>query len=288
MRYAFAGVRRFGGWRQHLGISDAVLTARLRALVGAGVLERRRAEGGSRPEYRLAAPGLDLWPLLLSIWSWEQHHVAGQADALPTMVHRRCGSEFEPVLCCRACAAPAPYEDVDLALGPSGDFARSVPVGANRRRTGSTRSDVAGTGLFTETMTLVGSRWSSAVLGAAILGATRFGDFERMVGAPPAIVAGRLRSFVRLGVLEGAAGYRLTAKGRAFFPVVATALAWGERHFPAVEGPAVDAVHRTCGRPFVPALGCSACGELIDRRTVEVSPADVAQLGPGDAGASRG
>lgn len=287
VRYAAAGVRRFGGWKHHLGISDAVLAARLGALVEAGVLVRVPATVGMHPEYELTASGLGLWPVLLSIWTWELHHVPGQAALLPRMVHSSCGSEFEPVLRCRRCEGAAPIEEVELTLGPSGDFERSVPVGSNRRRTTGRRRTAAGAGMFTETMTLIGSRWSSAMLGAAVLGAVRFSDFERMTGASPTVVAERLRAFVDLGVLEPVgeeakeatgprpASYRLSAKGRAFFPVVATALAWGERHFPSADGPAVLAVHRPCRKGFVPELGCSVCGSAMTSRTLLVSPADV-------------
>jgi DNA-binding HxlR family transcriptional regulator len=280
VRYAFAGVRRFRDWKAHLGISDAVLTARLAALVEGGVLERRASEG-PYAEYHLTRAGRGLWRLLLSIWSWELRHVPGQSAHLPRMVHRECGSEFEPVLRCRGCHGAAPLEEVDLGLGPSGDFARSAPVGSNRRRTGR-RTQRTGAGMFPETMTLIGSRWSSSMLGAAVVGATRFSDFERMVGAPPAVVAERLRTFVDLGVLAqvdatagGRSRYRLTPKGRALFPVVASAVAWGEQQFPSPEGPAVVAVHRPCGKGFVPEIACSGCARPITLRGLVVSPADV-------------
>jgi DNA-binding HxlR family transcriptional regulator len=288
IRYAAAGVRRFGGWKLHLGISDAVLSARLANLVEAAELVRVPASAGvGHPEYVLTASGLALWPVLLSIWSWEQHHVLGKAALLPRMVHSICGSEFKPVLRCGRCEGAAPIEGVELALGPSGDFERSVPVGSNRRRTTGGGRTASGAGMFTETMTLIGSRWSSAMLGAAVLGAVRFSDFERMTGASPAVVAERLRAFVDLGVLDSAgegareegwpssASYRLSAKGRAFFPVVATALAWGEHHFPCADGPAVLAVHRLCQKDFVPELGCSVCGGALTSRALVVSPPDV-------------
>ena len=73
----------------------------------------------------------------------------------------------------------------------------------------------------------MGSRWSSATLGVAFLGAQRFRDFETALGAPPNVVSERLRQFVELGVLSPS--YRLTDKGRDFFPAVAMLVAWGER-----------------------------------------------------------
>ena len=136
--------------------------------------------------------------------------------------------------------------------------------------------------MFPETMALIGSRWSSALLGAAFLGATRFTDFAAMIGAAPTVVAERLRSFTDLGVLEPVevdgrpdrSTYHLTAKGRAFFPAVACFLAWGEQWRPAPDGPAVVATHHGCGRAFVPELGCSTCSATLTRQSVVVTPDD--------------
>lgn len=235
-----------------------MLSSRLTALVDGGVLTK--TDDG----YRLTDAGRDLWSLLLCIWAWEQRWVQG--EALPTMRHLPCGEVFTPVLTCVACGGTASATDVAVDLGPSGELARAVPVGRHRRRTGSSRSE--GPGLFPETMALMGSRWSSATLGAALLGARRFRDFETVLGAPPNVVSERLRDFVRLGVLD--AGYALTEKGRDFFPAVAHLVAWGERWHPAPEGPALRATHTACGAAFVPALCCSACDETLTRRVVSI------------------
>ncbi len=56
----------------------------------------------------------------------------------------------------------------------------------------------------------------------------RVRDFEQRLGAPPAIVADRLRVFCELGIFEQVLSpdradwttYHLTDKGRGFFPVV--------------------------------------------------------------------
>ena len=186
--------------------------------------------------------------------------------ALPTMRHASCGEVFRPVLACAACGAATGATDVDIALGPSGAIERSVPTGSNRRRAGSARAE--GPGLFPETMSLMGSRWSSGLLGCAFLGARRFSEFEAMLGAPPNVVAERLRSFVTLGVLD--ADYRLTPKGLAFFPTVATLVAWGERWHPAPDGPALVATHRACGDAFLPTLRCSRCDDLLRRTDVAI------------------
>ena len=262
VRGAFEGAHRYADWKARLPISDAVLTARLRSLVDAEVL-RRGPDG-----YTLAAAGLDLWRLLLCIWDWERRHVAGQATRLPRMVHTSCGRSFHPVLCCATCGEPTTSDDVDARFGPGGSFERSAPVGSNRRRTAAGRP--TGPGMFADTMAIIGSRWSSAVLGAAFLGATRFRDFEQ-IGAPPTVVADRLRRFVEVGVFAPTGGsdgepsaYRLTDKGAAFFPVVVAFLAWGERWRAAPDGPTVVATHQACGGLFLPRFTCSECNRELD------------------------
>jgi DNA-binding HxlR family transcriptional regulator len=285
VRAAFEGARRYGDWKAALPISDAVLSARLTRLVDAGVLSRSASDGSpSRPSYALTECGLDLWRLLLCIWDWERRHVEGQADRLPSMVHAECGRTFHPVLRCGSCHGPATADDVDSRFGASGSFERSVPVGATRRRSAGRetagrdtagRPQSAGPGMFADTMAIIGSRWSSAVLGAAFLGARRFRDFEQ-IGAPPSIVSDRLRDFVELGVLDRSSddgvSYRLSAKGSAFFPAVVAFLLWGERWRPAPDGPAVVATHRVCGAWFVPELACSACHRIVESRSLQIVP----------------
>jgi DNA-binding HxlR family transcriptional regulator len=259
VRESLFGARRFGELQPRLGIGPTVLSARLTALVEGGVL--RKDEQG----YRLTQAGTDVWRLLLCIWAWEQHWVQG--DALPVMRHAECGAVFHPVLSCRGCGIAVEAADVEVTSGPSGAFSRSVPTGSNRRRSGLARRE--GPGLFPETMALMGSRWSSALLGAAFLGAQRFSEFEAMLQAPANVVAERLRQFVGLGVLTD--GYRLTPKGRAFFPAVAELVAWGEKHHPAPDGPALLVSHD--GHGFLPALRCSVCDASLRRKAVAVEPA---------------
>lgn len=262
VQQSLLGVRRFTDLQRRLGIGPTVLTDRLTALTEGGVLER--VPDGGRTAYALTPAGQELWALLLCVWAWEQRWVQG--EALPTMRHADCGAVFTPVLSCRACGRPAGLDDTAVRLGPSGALARCVPRGSRRRRTGSGRG--TGPGLFPETMALLGSRWSSALLGACFLGLHRFTDFEAVLGAPANVLAERLRTFTALGVLDE--GYRLTAKGRDFYPTAACLVAWGERHLPAPEGPTLLATHTTCGRAFLPELRCSVCDAALRRTALSV------------------
>ncbi|MGK5556760.1 winged helix-turn-helix transcriptional regulator [Actinomadura kijaniata] len=283
LRHAHQGVRRYADWRERLAISDAVLSARLALLTDNGLLERTAYQRRpTRYEYRLTRRGREFWPVLVSIWAWEYRWVAGHAEPLPWMRHRVCGERMEPLLACAECGRGVRPRDVAGRLGPSGGDGRSVPAATTRRRSGP--AGAGGAGLFPETMALIGNRWSVVMLGAAFLGARRFGEFRQAMGAPPAMVADRLRTFTGLGVLAVRPGadraawneYRLTDKGRAFFPVVMTAIDWGQRWFRAPDGPALVLTHRGCGRAFVPRLVCDVCSVPLEDGDVLVEPAPAA------------
>lgn len=264
VRAAMGGPQRYSRLQQELGIAPSVLAARLTSLTEAGVL--RKVPDGARSAYELTRCGAELWSLLLCIWAWEQRWVQGAS--LPTMRHAECGEVFIPVLSCSGCGQPAGDRDVEVELGPAGQLSRAVPTGSNRRRGANPRT--RGPGLFPMTMSLLGSRWSSALLGTTFLGVRRFTDFEAALGAPPNTVADRLRTFVSLGVLD--AGYELTEKGRDLFGTVSMIVAWGERWFPAPDGRTLLATHTACDREFRPVLHCSCCRLRLRRRSVVVDP----------------
>ena len=262
VRAGMAGPRRYTELQQELGIAPSVLAARLKVLTEANILAK--TPDSNRPAYALTPTGKDLWSLLLCIWAWEQRWVRGQS--LPTMMHASCEAVFTPVLTCRACDEPVDVGDITVTAGPAGDLARSVPTGSNRRR--GAASGTSGPGLFPVTMSLMGNRWSSALLGSTFLGVRRFTDFEAALGAPPNVVADRLRTFVALEVLDS--DYELTDKGLDFFATVSMVVAWGERWFPAPDGPALIARHYACGHDFRPGLNCSACRAVLSRRSLVV------------------
>jgi DNA-binding HxlR family transcriptional regulator len=276
------GIRRYKDFRDRLGIANSVLTARLRRLTEAGVFTMAQySDAPRRYEYILTERGRDLWKVLLTIWSWEAVWVTEHIEPLPSMRHSECGEEFSPVMHCRTCGKPAGIHDVRGTFGPSGGFERSVPRATTRRRSagGSAAAGSSGPGLVPQTIELIGNRWSASALAAAFLGARRFTDMLEMMGAPPTIVSDRLRKFCQMGVLEtvtaragsGRAEYRLTDKGRAFFPHVMVMLEWGDRWFRAPEGPATLYTHVTCGGEFHPVLFCSVCvRELHGSKVVAV------------------
>jgi DNA-binding HxlR family transcriptional regulator len=120
------GVRRFGEIEANLGISANVLSARLAALVEAGLLATRHYQRRpERSEYVLTEKGADLVPVLLALMQWGDRWAWPKRGPV-RVVHEECGHEvrIEPRCphCERAVAPQAlralPRPGVVLAPGP--------------------------------------------------------------------------------------------------------------------------------------------------------------------------
>lgn len=277
LQQALQGVGRFGQFMKALPISNSVLTSRLNLLVREGLLQRHIYQDNPlRAEYLVTDRSRALWPFMLAIWEWERRWV-DQSSTLPTMRHSLCGQDFSPVLTCGACKEPVEAKDVVADWGPSGSWERSVPESVTRRRSDSDPSHSLA-GLFPETMMVFGNRWASALLGAAFRGVTRFSDFESSLGAPPTLVSERLRAFVAIDVLVETANpqrpdwveYHLTEKGRAFYPVIAAVLQWGQEWFVAPEGLAMNTRHRACNAPFEATFCCDQCQSVLTGHDITI------------------
>ncbi|MFC1410100.1 winged helix-turn-helix transcriptional regulator [Streptacidiphilus sp. N1-12] len=97
------GVRRFDELTSHLGIARNVLTGRLAALTGAGLVVRSgyRAEGArERHEYRLSPAGRELMPILLAFMGWGDRHLAGPEGPPAVPVHADCGAPVRVSVTC--------------------------------------------------------------------------------------------------------------------------------------------------------------------------------------------
>jgi DNA-binding HxlR family transcriptional regulator len=192
------------------------------------------------------------------------------------MRHTLCDSDFAPMLTCRSCTEAVTEKQVSARWGPSGSWPRSVPEAVTRRRARA-EDNRHQAGLFPETMSVFGNRWAAALLVCAFLRTNRFTDFQTQLGVPPTLLAGRLQTFCANGVLSASrqtgqarARYQLTEKGRAFFPVIITALQCGQQWFHAPEGPAVLITHLGCGQPFTGELTCDQCAQPLKGAQISV------------------
>jgi len=107
VREVFLGNRRFDEMVRAIGAPRDTLAARLRSLVGAGILERRQySERPARYEYRLTEAGLDLYPVILTLMRWGDKHLAGD-DGPPMVLEHSCGHRLVAKVVCEACGEPA-------------------------------------------------------------------------------------------------------------------------------------------------------------------------------------
>ncbi|WP_328389612.1 winged helix-turn-helix transcriptional regulator [Nocardia sp. NBC_00416] len=279
LRCALLGAKRYSEFRAELPISYAVLTSRLETLVRENMMDRHAyQENPIRKEYVLTPRGRSVWAVLVAIWDWERRWIPEQPEVMAAAVrHRVCGRNFSAVLCCSHCGKRVTVGNVGTRWGPSGSWPRSVPDATTRRRSPG-RSRGERPSFLPETMAVCGNRWSSALVGAAFQGVGRFTDFQEALCVPPSLLTERLQCLCEHGVLSTVriperpdrVEYRLTDKGRAFFPVIVTVLQWAERWYHAEEGPAMLWTHRECGAEFRGVLTCDQCAGTLRGEDVDV------------------
>ena len=116
MREAFYGTRRFDDFATRVGMSSATTASNLRALTGAGLLERHpyREEGArAREEYVLTAAGNDLMPVVLGLFEWGSRHLADRPPV--ELTHTGCGGPVRLHVTCSAGHELTP-DDIELAV----------------------------------------------------------------------------------------------------------------------------------------------------------------------------
>jgi DNA-binding HxlR family transcriptional regulator len=106
VREVFLGNRRFDEMVRRTGAPRDTMAARLRALVGAGILERRQySDHPARFEYLLTPAGTDLYPVILMLMRWGDAYLAGDGGP-PLVLEHRCGHTLGAQVVCEACGEP--------------------------------------------------------------------------------------------------------------------------------------------------------------------------------------
>jgi len=106
VRNVLHGRGRFDSLRKSLGISEAVLSRRLHAMVAAGLLARAdyTVDGRTRQGYVATEAAAELLPVIqqLAVWS-ERHLPVPPRGEHMAMIHEACGSETTQGQVCSAC-----------------------------------------------------------------------------------------------------------------------------------------------------------------------------------------
>jgi DNA-binding HxlR family transcriptional regulator len=100
VRCAFLGARRFEQFQECMGIPRNVLAARLKSLVGEGVLEKRAYQDRPvRHEYRLTDKGIALYPVIITMMKWGDEWLDWPDGVPPVeLLDRETGEPVEPLL----------------------------------------------------------------------------------------------------------------------------------------------------------------------------------------------
>lgn len=129
LREVFNGIRRFEDIRAHTDIPRQVLANRLAVLVEQDILRRSpyQAPGARvRYEYKLTPKGLDLYPVLVSVWAWGDRYMADPEGSPVEFAHRDCGAQVHAQLSCVEGHLISSPRDVVPRPGP-GAVKRTLP-----------------------------------------------------------------------------------------------------------------------------------------------------------------
>jgi DNA-binding HxlR family transcriptional regulator len=130
MRDALHGMTRFDEFQKSLGIAPNMLARRLKALVEAGLIERRRySDHPPRDEYVPTARGRDFRPILFALMAWGNRHFAPEGPSV-ILINRRTGAAVDPVLTDPATGHPVDEPDYTLAAGPAAGAVTLARYGA--------------------------------------------------------------------------------------------------------------------------------------------------------------
>lgn len=121
LREAFLGTRHFNDFERELGIARNILSARLRKLVDAGLLERRQCPADRRAfEYCLTEAGQALLPVLVGLAQWAGRWLC-EGETPTRFVERESGREIPPVTVRDAEGRELGPADVAMVPGPDAD-----------------------------------------------------------------------------------------------------------------------------------------------------------------------
>ena len=134
---------------------------------------------------------------------------------------------------------------------------------------------------------VVGERWTLLILRDAILGATRFEEFQESLGIASNVLTNRLKLMCDEGLLErvpdverpGRPKYVLTEKGSELGPALIVLIKWGDRHYPTPGGPPRLSLHSGCGGDVGADVRCDRCGEHVGPGEIDLPDGPGARRG---------
>ncbi len=118
IREALYGLTHFEDIRKSLGISRAVLSNRLKQLTKNGILQKHEdAHDARAAHYSLTEKGRDLWPILLSLLTWSNKYVLGDAEDIVNAHNKTTGAAIASICAMDVAGQPVAIQDTVLIEG---------------------------------------------------------------------------------------------------------------------------------------------------------------------------
>jgi DNA-binding HxlR family transcriptional regulator len=119
IRDALHGFTRFDQFQKSLNIAPNILARRLNALVGAGLLRRRRYnQRPPRYEYVLTDMGRDFRPVIVAMFAWGNRHFVPEGASV-LLVDKKTQKVADPVLVDRRSGRSLNEREFVFAAGPA-------------------------------------------------------------------------------------------------------------------------------------------------------------------------
>lgn len=124
---ALWGTRRYGDFQSTLAMSPAILSERLRTLVGAGFLEEHpSAQRADWLEYHPTTKAVALLPVFALMVTWAERWFGKPGSVSVLLEHRGCAQTLQPRLRCDRCHDQLNSEDVVVVESTRGSHAAAT------------------------------------------------------------------------------------------------------------------------------------------------------------------
>jgi DNA-binding HxlR family transcriptional regulator len=134
LRDAFYGVQRFSKFKERLGITQAVLSARLAHLVQQEILERKvNDDGGATQAYLLTPKGKALFPVMVSLMQWGDDWIHAGMGPPIILEDKASGATIDKLQVTLNGQAVA-LRNISFATGPGASDATQAAVANARSR----------------------------------------------------------------------------------------------------------------------------------------------------------
>ncbi len=272
LEVSWLGGKRFDGFRRRTGLLKASLSGRLRRLVDAGIMEKRKyCESPPRYEYIMTRKGQDLYWTALMLLRWERRW-AQSGKITVELTHKNCGKVFEPIPACGSCHEEIDPTQVEWSEGPG--LGWMVPLYSRRRR--SREAEEKSISLMDQAAQIMGDRWSSLILRSIYTDINRFDDIRADTAMATNILSERLQWLEEIGMIRRKQynshppryEYKLRSKGVDYYHALLMLMKWGDKYYVSPEGPPLLLTHKACGSDLDPQVICSECRAPIDVKDV--------------------